>query len=59
MGLFLNMTYYYRASYNFKMSLTNTIIIFGIILSRVIENNPERIARISKRGKLWNILLKN
>ncbi len=49
MGLFLNMTYYYRASYNFKMSLTNTIIIFGIILSRVIENNPERIARISKK----------
>ncbi len=49
MGLFLNMTYYYRASYNFKMSLTNTIIIFGIILSRVIENNHERIARISKK----------
>ncbi|EFM25727.1 hypothetical protein HMPREF9225_0609 [Peptoniphilus duerdenii ATCC BAA-1640] len=55
MGLFLNMTYYYRASYNFKMSLTNTIIIFGIILSRVIENNPERIARISKKEVNYEI----
>lgn len=43
MELFLNGIYYYWISYKVKMILTNTINIFGIILSRLIENNRELI----------------
>lgn len=45
MELFLNRVEINGIFYDYKMILTNTYNIFGIILSRLIENNREIIVR--------------